>query len=819
MKLADYDYMSGKKLARNLSNLADQKICSLYQGHTSSRDIPWAIIAIGGYGRQELCPHSDLDILVLLDKKIPGQFTKEILASTIYPLWDDHLSVSYSVRTIKNVLKDISHDFFLKTSLLDVRFVCGSKAPYTKLFKAIQKRQKEKKEFLQTLLAHTSRREHDFGDAGYVLEPNLKEGRGGLRDMQEIAWLNKIIFELNDISELAQAGFLSAIDLSDLDAAHDYILKARFILHCLVQHKTDSLFIEHQESLSRQLYPGEASRDTTREMMQELHSKARIVKSLHDIIVSYAFEKLDNKSSHKTSRMIGEFVITKNQIGFAHLKTLRDNPDTLMQAFSLMAEKNLSLKPMSLQLVREHAESGNVRTNETSIRCFLKILRSDQPGPALIQMLELGVLEKIIPEFTLIKGLTMGNSFHRFTVDLHSIQTLLELKKLELSQPEIFEMVKDTTPLYLSALLHDIGKISTTNHEEHGAEMAKNIALRLGLSEQDSVHVNFLVRNHLQFSITAHRRDLSEESVVFLFAQRMGDPQRLAMLHLLSVADALATSEAAWTPWKQALVLELFYKSLNILEKGILKDPQNAINLDQKWKILTDRLPGQSLWSLPQAYILASDVDEIIKHIELSATISDQVEMVVDVTPKNDHFSLGIITRDRPGLFSILTGILAIRHLEIHTARIFTWLNGLAVDVFEISAPWHDYTEWDKIVDDFRKITSRELDLADTISHARPLVSNQNRKIQAQRIRITIDNTSSDFFTLIEVHAYPRLGLLHHISHAFAELDLNIHRAFISSTQYRSANTFYVVDNLGEKIEDESLKERIRSAVVLALNE
>ncbi|MBN1636491.1 MAG: HD domain-containing protein, partial [Deltaproteobacteria bacterium] len=544
MKSTDYSHIFGKKIARNLSDLADQKICSLYQGHTSSRDIPWTIIAIGGYGRQELCPNSDLDILVLLDKRIPAELTKEILASTVYPLWDEHFSVSYSVRTIKNVLKDIKYDFFLKTSLLDVRLVCGSEAPYKKLFKAMQRHQKEKekKEFLQTLVAHTDRREHDFGDVGYMLEPNLKDGRGGLRDMQEIAWLSKIVFGFNDISELAQTGFLSAKDLSDLDAAHDYILKARYILHCLVQHKTDTLFVEHQESLSRQLYPDGESIQTTREMMQEIHNKARIIKSLHDIIVSYAFEKLDKISSHNSSRMSGKFVITKDQIGFTHSKTLLDNPAILMQAFELMAEKNLSLKPLSLQQIREHAESGKVRTNETSIRCFFNILRSDQPGPVLIQMLELGILEKIIPEFTLIKGLTMGNSFHRFTVDLHSIQTFLELKKLEQAQPEIFEMVRDTTPLYLSALLHDIGKISTTNHEEHGAEMAKNTALELGLSEQDSSHVGFLVRNHLQFSITALRRDLSEESVVFLFAQKIGDPQRLAMLYLLSVADALATS-------------------------------------------------------------------------------------------------------------------------------------------------------------------------------------------------------------------------------------------------------------------------------------
>ncbi|MBN2299277.1 MAG: hypothetical protein JXM72_11825, partial [Deltaproteobacteria bacterium] len=319
----------------------------------------------------------------------------------------------------------------------------------------------------------------------------------------------------------------------------------------------------------------------------------------------------------------------------------------------------------------------------------------------------------------------------------------------------------------------------------------------------------------------ATKRDLSEERVVVEFAQKMKDPQRLSMLYLLTVADSRATGPQGWNEWKEALVGELYAKALRIMEKGIFKDPQNTLKFEEKWqKLIRYNEEGEGtghgvpLWSLPQAYVLCSDLADVKRHMALRNELKDEHDIKVDATHGENHITLTIITRDRPGLFSMLTGILAINHLEIISAKVFTWLDGIAVDVFKVITPWKDFSEWDKIVRQFRDATAGTMDLESKIAQIKSLKRNdQGTVILYEKSSLAVNNDTSDFYTLIEVHTQSRLGLLYQVARIISGFGLDIHRAFVSRNTDLCSDVFYVVNELGEKIEDNGLKHKITEAI------
>ncbi len=324
-----------------------------------------------------------------------------------------------------------------------------------------------------------------------------------------------------------------------------------------------------------------------------------------------------------------------------------------------------------------------------------------------------------------------------------------------------------------------------------------------------------LCAHHLLLPDTAYRRDLSEEKVALDCARLAQNEQVLAMLYLISVADARATGPRAWDEWKASLLRELFIKAAHSLQRGILRDPNNMTILEERWNRLISEVPteqksrqGGRLWVLPQAYILHTEFFDIKHHLELSGALKNKDEIMVDVQAKGEHAAVTIITRDRPGLFAMLTGIFTINHLDIVSAKIFTWLDGIAVDEFTVLTPWKNYANWGKISEQFKLAAKDQFDINDRISSTKPL-KNGSTILSSSIPVVNLDNDSSDFFTIIDVHAPQRFGLLFHVAQAIAKLGLNIHRAFLSHTGDPCTDVFYVVDEFGEKITDEELDFRI----------
>ena len=815
------DKYRGFSQSSSLTKNLDVKIAELFRLIPLNASKGWSVVAIGGYGRQDMCPFSDIDILLLAERQGLKADAERLVSALIYPLWDMGLNASYSVRTIKETLADMEKDFFLKTSLLNIRFIDGGNTLFKGLAASIQKKTSNKKwktSFIADLVNHDRKRHEAFGDDAYILEPDIKDGQGGLRDFHSILWMTRVVFGEKDLDKLVENNIISAKDLIELQDAVDFLLKIRFALHQAPGRKQDHLGFEYQQRLSGILGLSYPEIETPVEaFMKKFHLSASAIKILHRNItfsIMDMFSLIKNKSDKQLSQNI---IIRSGMVAFSENQTTSFRPSVLMEAFLACASTGMELHPSARTIIRNNSDFAvKSRAFEQIRSIFLQILNSDYPQAGLIPMLETGVLELFIPEFARIRSKIQFDFYHVNTVDMHSIRTLTELKRLEQKEKLAFSKIHDTDMLMLAALLHDIGKGSGGRHEATGAALAYDIALRLGFKTEYAETVTFLVRNHLLLPHTATRRDLSDEKTVFKFARAAGSVQNLSMLYLLSIADSIATGPVAFNDWKGALFNELFVKALYLLEKGELKSSETIRRLDSGWDELLRLIPAEysgKLWALPQHYLLHHDTSDIIRHIKLCEAVLKGSPIKIDVIPTGGHFRLTVVTKDKPGLFAELSCIMACMHLEVLSAKVFTWHNGIAVDTFDVSPPWNGYDDWDRFADIFNSLSSGETDTSTVLSQIPALLNPAKKPKFTTKPLINIDNQSSDFFSIIEIRATRAKDLLYLISQTLSINSLSIHRAFITTDADISVNIFYVVDETGEKIEDRGKQANLIKAV------
>jgi [protein-PII] uridylyltransferase len=813
--------MTGRELCRQLTDRTDAAIRSLFDKQFGNGRLKWALVALGGYGRQELCPCSDVDIILITERWIRRGEIMKALQEMLYPLWDQGYTVGYSIRTIGQAMRDSRNDFFLRTSLLDARYLCGPPEIFQDLQNAMNRdsRFRDPLSFLGDLMAHVGRRHEKFGDASYILEPDLKDGHGGLRDYQCIAWMAKIT-ALSGMKSVSRQT-LSAVDLRDLEQAVDHLLRIRFTLHQLSGRKNDRIFFEHQEALARKMnYRGNGYETGPELMMKEFHRSALLVRSISEALLSDYRHQLGLVKTRANGMINGHFLLESGRLSFQTPGILPGRPELILSLFQHMSALGAGISNTARQQVRDSLEViDKARESPEAQSFFLKTLSGSHPDMALKAMLETGVLERFIPEFEKIRGRTQIDMFHVHTTDLHSINTLTRIQELMREEKDLFREISDREALFLAALLHDIGKGYGRPHAETGAPVAYSIARRLGLAEDRARLVSFLVRAHLLLPDIAYKRDLSDEKAAIDCAQAAKDTGTLSMLYLLSVADARATGPRAWNEWKASLLRELYVKALHSLQRGILRDPMNMILLEQRWKQLITEVPaklgarhGGRLWALPQAYILNTETGTILQHLKMSKGLSSWDDIRIDMQDMKDHTILTVIARDRPGLFSLLTGIMTINHLDILSSKVFTWLDGIAVDEFIVSTPWKNYTQWNKISEQFRQASGGTFDVARNVALTKPLKTQPVIPSSSKPV-VLVDNDLSDFFTVIEVHSPRKFGMLFQIAQSLSSLGLDIHRALLSHSGDPYIDVFYVVDAKGEKVLDTTLQEKISAHI------
>jgi [protein-PII] uridylyltransferase len=802
---------------------------------------PFAMVAVGGYGRKELCLHSDVDIMILFGPKIP-KLARDLSDEFFFPLWDLGLDLGYATRTIKDCLSLSTNDFEVLTSMMDARFVCGDSPLFLTFMERLQKKVIAKKiaVFGRWLQDRDKIRMDLFGDASYLLEPHLKEGIGGLRDYHHMLWLAGAVFSLRVPRDLELSGRLSHREYEELREHLAFILLVRNHLHHLSGRKTDRLGFEHQEEIARRLgFKDKKGWMGVELFLGKLHRSMASVKGLHrSFVESDGPETGDSGKPREPTAISSGLNLLHNEIHFNSATAIVSDPTLLIKIFEQAALSGYALSRESVRLVREFL--GRVdhpfRDSAQAARSFLNIVKADNAVGALEQMFETGFLEAFIPEFGHIRDRVQFDAYHTYPVGRHCLETVKQLKTLspqrEALLVNVLSELPDPEPLFLAALFHDIGKVEK-NHSQKGATLAHSILERLGLPRDRREAVAFLIAHHLLLAETATRRDLDDEKVVVQCARTIGNVERLKMLYLLTWADARATGPKAWNEWIASLVQELFFKILHILEKKELATPQVSEEVENTKaeirRFMTGRMAYPELERMFEImsprYLLNTAVPDIVDHLEMIRQLrqakKDQSSRAFVLNTKRDTsegcWEFTFMAGDRPGLFADLAGVLALHSINVLSANVYTWEDGTAVDILTVSAPrdpLHPEKTWKQIHGDLEKTFQGKISLSYRLGEKSESSILSPGNSLSHPPQVIVDNESSDFFTVIEVFADDRVGLLYLITRTLFDLRLDIHIAKIATKVDQVADVFYVRDLEGQKVEEKEQVEEIRRALL-----
>lgn len=807
---------------------------------------PFALVALGGYGRRDLCIHSDIDLLVLFDSKVPSS-AKNLAEDLFYPLWNLGLDLGHGIRGIKDCLTLASENLEALTALMDARFICGESPLYLTLVERLGKKvlRKTALTFSRWLEEQNQMRMTVFGDASCLLEPNLKEGIGGLRDYHHLLWLAKAFFHLRTPKDLEYSGILSHKEYADLESHLKFIHLVRNHLHLGSARKNDRLTFDYQERIAGALsFKDQDGLLAVEQFLGQLHASMASIKSLHrSFVFTHApGSRRGDTGSGPSESLAAPFHMDQGEIHFPSATAILADPFLLMDLFveGVNAGRPLSLE--SKRLVREflYLVDAPFRTSERAARGFLSILNAPNAFEALDQMLETGFLCAFIPELEPVQDRVQFDHYHLFPVGRHLLQTVRHLKTLhqekDILLADIFLDLADPAPLFLAALFHDIGKTGK-DHAAKGAVLVRNILKRFGYDRKKMEEVSFLVHHHLLLAETATRRDLNDEKIVVQCAERVGTIERVKMLYLLSWADGRATGPRAWNDWIANLVLELFFKILHILERGELATPDASRRMRQSMQQVRshigDRLSQADQEGLfdvmPPNYLIETSPRAIAQHMALYADLRDAwakgrdsaFRLESEAEPSSGTYEVTFLAKDRAGLFSAVAGVLALNNINILSARIYTWRDGTAVDIFTVTPPVDPIRTdeiWKKIRGDLAETFQGTLPLTERLQQKAEPTLLSRKKILTRQTRVTVDNEASDFFTLIEVFTDDRIGLLYQITHALFALGIDIRVAKIATKGDQVADVFYVLDLEGQKVLEREKVEKIRDVLLRALS-
>lgn len=825
---------------------------------------PLSLVALGGYGRRQLYPYSDIDLLIL-----PGvadeALIERVLAGVVYPLWDARVSVGHAVRTIDETLELAHTDLTMCTSLLDARLVAGDEGPFFALEAGAYREffgGERVNDFIDALVGEREKRHPRFGETVYLLEPNIKSGSGGLRDLNTSLWAAKARFGIPRLSELAAVGAATVRQQSALLGARDFLRRLRMSMHLACGRAQDQLLFEVQEALAPDLFPGEQLPGAARLVEEEAAVKPAVERLMHAYYrhartVVLETEGILQRCAVRRSarepqrRQIDDhFYALGDSLLSDEPKRFWDEPSELVRAFVVGMEHDLRLDRALKDAIAEAAASAPglaLRADERALVLFRQLLRDPERRDrrsVLGEMHDVGVLNALVPEFEPCTGRVQHDLYHVYTVDRHSLYVVGMLKTLrrgELAQERampttVMAELQALETLYLAALLHDVAKPLGKHHSRKGARVAAGVAARLGLTPEEQEEVVFLVRHHLAMPHLSQRRDLADPAVIESFSQLVGDVGRLRRLYLLSVADTEMTSPDNMTEWKASLLSELFAGTYRRLTSGSAALPPSLI--EGKRTELGARLRGD--WGEAAQPIVARLPDDLLASQSVEALLHHVgVALELEQAPGRSRLRLGtrrhdatttvltVCCEDAPGLLSIITGAMVLHRIQVLAAQVYT-LHGEAgrpkrgetvLDLFWVTtADPVDFRSWLEFSSTLEGALDNEQQLAQRVAERiRP--SGFRRVVPSVKTEVLVDNDASERSTVVELHAADMRGLLHTVTHKLSELDLQIDLAKVTTQAGQVSDIFYVRDRAtGAKVEDEARVVLLRATVKQAVD-
>ncbi len=803
-----------------------------------------AVLAVGGYGRAEMAPFSDVDLLFLTPYKVTG-WLESVIESMLYIFWDLHLKVGHSSRTIRECIRLGREDITIRTALLERRFIVGEPALADDLGRRLQKElfKGTAAEYIEAKLAERAERHKKQGGQRYVVEPNVKEGKGGLRDLQTLFWIAKYVKGVQDAAELVTLGVFTRDEFDSFLRAETFLMAVRCHLHLITGRAMDQLTFDLQVEVAQRMgYADRGGRRAVEHFMQDYFRHANRVGELTRILLTDLEARHTKKAPdlvrffRRKKSVHEDYKIVNNRISVVNEKAFLADKINLLRLFEEALRTGYLLHPDAMRLIASNLDKfdDEMRNDPEANGIFLDLLlKHGNPERALRRMNELGVLGAFIPEFAPVVAMMQFNMYHAYTVDEHTIQcisTLAQIERGELVEelPIASRILKDGVNrrvLYTALFLHDIGKGRDEDHSVVGAQIARKVAPRLGLKKDECETVEWLVRYHLLMSDMAQKRDLSDPRTVRDFAKAVKTRKRLELLTVLTVCDIRGVGPNVWNNWKAQLLRTLFRDTATALETG-LEAVNREAREDEAKRLLREALKDWDTKALrtetqrhygPYWQGLPTSAHAVFATLLKDI---DDTEIRVDLYPDDDRdatracFALA----DHPGIFSRLAGALALVGANVVDARTYTSKDGYATAVFWVQDSDGSPYEESRLP---RLRAMIEKTLKGEVVAREALIDKDKLKKRERPFNVptsvTFDNEGSDIYTIIEVDTRDRPGLLYDLTRTLASANVYIASALIATYGEQAVDTFYVKDMFGLKFHTEAkqktLEKKLRDAI------
>lgn len=805
-----------------------------------------ALIATGGYGRKELFPHSDIDILILATAA-DKENHQEALSNFSRFLWDIGLKPGQSVRTLSECIETASEDQTIFCCLLEMRMICGSDS----LFRALKNKLTygllwPSERFLLAKIAEQERRYSKFHNTAYYLEPNIKEGPGGLRDLQVISWVFKHHYNSSSLRELIKYGYLPRAEYDKLITARNILWRLRFALHTLTNRCEDRLLFDYQRDLAAQFgYFNDTQQPDVEHFMQFYFKTVVEIERINEMLLQLLNEKLiSHQENLKPIPITAHFSSIGGYVEAVNKDVFEQQPLALLEIF-LLVQRLPSLKGIrasTVRLIRKnvHRIDDEFRANKQANRLFLEILRQPRGiTNELKRMNRYGVLAAYLPDFANIVARMQYDLFHIYTVDEHTLFVIRNLRRFSMDEysqelpfcNKIFLLIPKPELLYIAALFHDIAKGRGGDHSQLGENIALDFCTQHDLTVHDSKLVAWLVRHHLLMSMTAQRKDISDPDVIHTFALQLGNIEYLNYLYLLTVADIRATNPSLWNSWKDTLLRELYITTHNALHRGLQNPIARSERLSENIKEARQELKklgvsepviDKSWQHLSEDYFLRYSADEIAWHTIAIAACAETDLPLVLLRPQTQRASAEIFvyTHNESGIFSNCTATIDQLGLTILDARIITTADQYVLNSFQVleqnGEAIKDLCQEIHICSSLRQsLLNKNLIKPPRNIHKQ---SRQARHFPIET-RLTFLADPANRHTIIELITTDRAGLLSTIGQAFTELEIQLHDAKITTIGSRAEDMFYITDQQSQPIDDADRKVMIRNRILEILAE
>ncbi|WP_426437993.1 [protein-PII] uridylyltransferase [Bradyrhizobium genosp. P] len=854
----------GRRCAERLCFMQDEIIRILYAAatrHLYHSPIPssaerMAVVATGGYGRGLMAPESDIDLLFILPYKQTA-WGEQVAEAILYCLWDMGLKVGHATRSVDESIRQARGDMTIRTAILETRFLTGDQPLYDELVERFDKEvvQGTASEFVTAKLAEREQRHRRAGQSRYLVEPNVKDGKGGLRDLHTLFWIAKYVYRVSDTDELLERGVFDAQEYRIFRRCADFLWSVRCNLHFFAGRAEERLSFDMQREIAIRL--GYTSHPGMQDVERFMKHYFLIAKDVGDLtaILCARLEEEQKKPAPVLSRMVArfrpggakrrrvpesdDFIVDNNRINLAAPDVFKQDPVNLIRIFRLAQKNNLAFHPDAMRTVTRSLKLVNtqLRENEEANRLFMEILTSDNAEIVLRRMNETGVLGHFIRAFGKIVSMMQFNMYHHYTVDEHLIRCIGFLQEIARGASEEFVVASDLfrkirpehrPVIYIATLLHDIAKGRPEDHSIAGAKVARRLCPRLGFSAADTELVAWLIEEHLTMSTVAQSRDLSDHKTIENFAAVVQSVEQMKLLTILTTADIRGVGPGVWNGWKAQLLRTLYYETEPVLTGGF-----SEVNRAQRIAVAQAEF-RQAFTEWPEielnayigrhypAYWLKVELPRKIRQarfIRASELAGHKLAINVGFDEMRGVTELTILATDHPWLLSIIAGACASAGANIVDAQIYTTTDGRALDTISISR------EYDRDEDEGRRATrigemiedvlEGKLRLPDAVaqrtvrSKARPFVVEPE---------VIVNNQWSDRYTVIEVSGLDRPGLLYQLTTAISKLNLNIASAHVATFGERARDVFYVTDLLGAQINAPTRQAAIKSALLHLLS-